>query len=168
MGRHGHCLRVYFTFNSGDYNTFFFNATNLTNDGIGFAMLNGSTCDDLSGFVGCVVTGTCAGSVEGFLPQLEPNTDYYFVIWTDDQSTCGDFEFTTTGILLGCTDSTANNYNQQPTKTMDLSDFLSMQALMNDSCDNAIALECNTIVVDELDDAAFAVDNDNFAGPEFG
>ena len=140
----GTAYAVYFTFNSANYNTFFFNATNLTNDGIGFAMLNGNTCDDLSGFVGCVVTGTCAGSVEGFLPQLEPNTDYYFVIWTDDQSTCGDFEFTTTGIILGCTDATANNYNPEANQDDGSCDFAGVTPA-NDSCDNAIALECNSI-----------------------
>ena len=85
---------VWFTFNSGDYDTFDFTATNLSNESIGFAMLLGNTCDDVSGFVGGVVTGTIGGSVESFLPELEPNSDYYFVIWTDDQSTCGDFEFT--------------------------------------------------------------------------
>ena len=137
---------VYFTFNSGDFNTFFFNATNLTNESIGFAMLTGSTCDDLGPFVGCVVTGTCAGSVEGFLPQLDPNTDYYFVIWTDDQATCGDFEFTTTGILLGCTDAQANNYNPAANQDDGSCDFTGVTPA-NDECANAIALECNTVVV---------------------
>ena len=140
----GTAYAVYFTFNSANYNTFFFNATNLTNESIGFAMLEGSTCDDLSGFVGCVVTGTCAGSVEGFLPNLEPDTDYYFVIWTDDQSTCGEFEFTTTGIILGCTDSTANNYNADANQDDGSCDFAGVTAV-NDTCEEAIALECNTV-----------------------
>ena len=107
-------------------------------------MLNGNTCDDLSGFVGCVVTGTCAGSVEGFLPQLEPNTDYYFVVWTDDQSTCGEFEFTTTGIILGCTDATADNYN--PEANQDDSSCAFSNTPANDECSSAIALECNPVV----------------------
>ena len=140
----GTAYAVYFTFNSANYNTFFFNATNLTNESIGFAMLEGSTCDDLTGFVGCVVTGTCAGSVEGFLPNLEPDTDYYFVIWTDDQSTCGEFEFTTTGIILGCTDSTANNYNAEANQDDGSCDFAGVTPV-NDTCEDAIALECNTV-----------------------
>ena len=57
---------VYFTFNSSNYDTFDFDATNLTNENLGFMMLDGNTCDDLSDFVGCQFTGTCAGSVESF------------------------------------------------------------------------------------------------------
>ena len=140
----GTAYGVYFTFNSSNYNTFYFNTTNLTNEGVGFAMLNGNTCDDLSPFVGCFVTGTCAGSVEGFLPQLEPNTDYYFLVWTDDQSTCGDFEFTTTGILLGCTDATANNYDPEANQDDGSCDFAGVTPV-NDSCADAITLECNAI-----------------------
>ena len=107
---------VYFTFNSANYDTFLFNLTNANDDPeatVGFAMLTGNDCDELGPFLGCVVTGTCAGSVEAYLPELDADTDYYFVVWTDDQSTCGDFEFTTTGIILGCTDATADNYNPE-------------------------------------------------------
>ena len=140
----GTAYAVWFTFNSADYNTFDFTATNLSNESIGFAMLTGNTCDDVSGFVGGVVTGTIGGSVESFLPQLEPNSDYYFVIWTDDQSTCGDFEFTTTGIYLGCTDAAANNYDPQANQDDGSCDFDGVTAV-NDECSGAIALECNTV-----------------------
>ena len=135
---------VYFTFNSANYDTFLFNTTNVSNDGVGFAMLTGNTCDDLGPFVGCYVTGTCAGSVEGFLPELEPNTDYYFLVWTEDPATCGDFEFTTTGIILGCTDATANNYNAEANQDDGSCDFAGVVAV-NDSCADAITLECNTV-----------------------
>ena len=54
----GTAYGVYFTFNSANYNTFFFNTTNISNEGVGFAMLSGNTCDDLGPFVGCYVTGT--------------------------------------------------------------------------------------------------------------
>ena len=140
----GTAYGVYFTFNSANYNTFFFNTTNVSNESVGFAMLDGNTCDDLAPFVGCVVTGTCAGSVEGFLPNLEPNTDYYFVVWTDDQSTCGDFEFTTTGIILGCTDAAANNYNPEANQDDGSCDFLGVTP-PNDACEDAITLECNAV-----------------------
>jgi hypothetical protein len=140
----GTAYAVYFTFNSANYNTFYFNTTNISNDAVGFAMLDGNTCDDLAPFVGCVVTGTCAGSVEGFLPDLEPNTDYYFVVWTDDQSTCGDFEFTTTGIILGCTDASANNYNEEANQDDGSCDFLGVTQ-PNDACADAITLECNAV-----------------------
>ena len=42
--------------------------------------------------------------------DLEPNTDYYFFVGTTDPAECGTFEFTTTGIFLGCTDPAADNY----------------------------------------------------------
>ena len=140
----GTAYAVYFTFNSANYNTFYFNTTNISNEAVGFAMLDGNACGELGPFVGCVVTGTCAGSVEGFLPNLEPNTDYYFVVWTDDQSTCGDFEFTTTGIILGCTDASANNYNAEANQDDGSCDFLGVTQ-PNDACDNAITLECNAV-----------------------
>ena len=73
----GTAYGVYFTVNSGDYNSFDFNATNLSNDNIGWAMLLGDGCGDLSAFVGNTVTGTIAGSLSDAI-ILEPNTDYYF------------------------------------------------------------------------------------------
>ena len=135
---------VFFTFNSSNYDTFLFDATNISNDDLGFMMLQGNTCEDIEDFVGCgLVTGTCAGSVESFV-TLEPDTDYYFLLFTTDQSACGEFEFTTTGIILGCTDATADNYN--PEANQDDSSCLFSNTPENDECSTAIALECNTVV----------------------
>ena len=161
----GTAYAVYFTFNSANYDTFDFNATNISNEAIGFAMLTGSTCDNLAGFVGGVATGTIAGSVEDFLPELEPNTDYYFVIWTDDQSTCGDYEFTTTGILLGCTDATATNYDSAATQDDGSCDFTGVTAA-NDTCGDAIALECNTVTTGSTGGSTSADAPNGIAGCE--
>jgi hypothetical protein len=65
-------------------------------------------------------------------------------VWTDDQSTCGEFEFTTTGIILGCTDITANNFNPEANQDDGSCDFAGVTQ-PNDTCDNAITLECNTV-----------------------
>ena len=60
----GAAYGVYFTVNSGDYNSFDFNATNLSNDNSGWAMLLGDGCGDLLSIaVGNTVTGTVAGSL---------------------------------------------------------------------------------------------------------
>ena len=141
----GSAYGVWFTFNSADYNTFYFDATNISNEEIGFVMMEGgATCDDVVPFVGCQVTGTCAGSVEGFLPQLTPNTDYYFIIYTTNPAACGEFEFTTTGIILGCTDATANNFNPDANQDDGSCDFDGVVPV-NDVCADAITLECNTV-----------------------
>ena len=140
----GTAYGVWFTFNSSNYNTFLFDATNVSNDVLGFVMMSGNSCDVVEGFVGCQFTGTCAGSVEGFLPQLEPNVDYYFLVYTNDPTTCGEFEFTTTGIILGCTDAEANNFNAEANQDDGTCDFDGIVPA-NDLCDDAVALECNTV-----------------------
>ena len=140
----GTAYGVYFTVNSGDYNSFDFNATNLSNDNIGWAMLLGDGCGDLSAFVGNTVTGTIAGSLSDAI-ILEPNTDYYFVIWTDDQSLCGQYEYTLNGIYLGCTDETASNYDAQATEDDGSCDYSEVTAV-NDTCGDAIVLACDTVI----------------------
>ena len=144
MGRQWNCLRCVLTVNSGDYNSFDFNATNLSNDNIGWAMLLGDGCGDLSAFVGNTVTGTIAGSLSDAI-ILEPNTDYYFVIWTDDQSLCGEYEYTLNGIYLGCTDETASNYDAQATEDDGSCEYCEVTAV-NDTCGDAIVLACDTVI----------------------
>jgi len=140
----GTAYGVWFTFNSSDYNTFYFDITNISNEVLGFVMMDGNSCEEVAGFVGCQFTGTCAGSVEGFLPQLEPNVDYYFLIYTTDPAACGEFEFTTTGIILGCTDAMATNYNADANQDDGSCDFEGVVPA-NDLCDNAVSIECNTV-----------------------
>jgi hypothetical protein len=136
---------VWFTFNSSDYDTFEFNLTNLTNETAGLAFMGSGDCESLSPVAGCVVSGTCAGSVEAFI-DLVPNTNYYAVIFTSDLTTCGDFEFTTTGIKFGCTDATANNFDATATTDDGTCDFTDVVPA-NDICDNAVALDCNSVTV---------------------
>jgi hypothetical protein len=140
----GTAYGVWFTFNSANYNTFYFNITNVSNEILGFVMMTGNECEEVAGFVGCQFTGTCAGSVEGFLPQLEPDVDYYFLIYTSDAAGCGEFEFTTTGIILGCTDAEANNYNPEANLDDGTCNFDGIVPA-NDLCDGAVALECNAV-----------------------
>ena len=142
---------VWFTFNSTDvvtgldYDTFFFDLTNSTDNPSGdltlTIYLDGGDCEALGGFVGCVFTGTCAGSIEAFLPNLEPNTNYYFAVGTTDPAECGDFEFTTTGIFLGCTDSAADNYLDYANQ--DDGSCVYTEVPVNDLCEDALDLPCN-------------------------
>lgn len=135
---------VWFTFNSSDYDTFDFDLTNV--DGASLTLtiyLDGGDCLTVasSAFVGCEFTGTCAGSIEAFT-DLIPDTDYYFVVGTTEPADCGNFEFTTTGIYLGCTDAAADNYDAQATQ--DNGSCVYTDTPVNDLCTDAIALECNT------------------------
>jgi len=136
---------VWFTFNSEDFDTFDFNATNLTNDILGLGFMGSGDCESLVPVAGCTFTGTCAGSVESFI-DLEPNTDYYAVIFTTDLNTCGDFEFTTNGVSFGCTDATATNYDASATTDDGTCDFTGVVPA-NDICDDAVALACNSVTV---------------------
>ena len=141
----GTAYGVWFTFNSADYDTFDFNATNLTNEGLGLGFMGAGDCATLAAVAGCSFTGSCAGSVEAFI-DLVPNTDYYAVIWTTDLNTCGDYEFTTTGVSFGCTDATATNYDATATTDDGTCDFTGVVPA-NDICDTAEALVCNTVTV---------------------
>ena len=147
---------VFFTFNSANYDTFNFDATNLTNENLGFMTFLGNDCDGLQNYVGCQFAGTCAGSVDGFpaFNPLVPNADYFFMIYTTDPSACGDFEFTTTGIILGCTDATADNYSAEANQDDGTCVFSNTPA--NDECSGAIALECNTMVTGSTGGATVA------------
>ena len=139
----GSSYGVWFTFNSSNYDTFTFNAENISGGEIGFVMFEGADCSTLTTVAGCQVTGTCAGSVEDFTTLVE-NTDYYFLLYNTDAATCGEFEFTTTGVILGCTDAQATNYN--PTASQD-NGSCEYEGVVpgNDLCENAITLDCNLV-----------------------
>jgi len=142
---YGTAYGVWFTFNSEDFDTFDFNATNISNDVLGLGFMGSGDCESLIPVAGCTFTGSCAGSVEAFI-TLEPNTDYYAVIFTTDLNTCGDFEFTTSGVSFGCTDATATNYDATATTDDGTCDFTGVVPA-NDICDTAEALACNSVTV---------------------
>lgn len=140
---------VWFTFNSSDYDTFYFDLTNVSAAQLTLTIYTqGGTCLTLpqslpapvGSIVGCAFTGQCAGSIETFI-DLQPNTDYYFLVGTTNPAGCGEFEFTTTGIYLGCTDPSASNYDQQANQDDGTCTY--SQAPANDLCANATTLPCN-------------------------
>ena len=137
---------TWFTFNSSDYDTFDFDATNISNANLTLTIyLAGGDCETISSYVGCIFTGTCAGSIESFI-TLTPNTNYYFLVGTTDPLGCGEFEFTTSGVYLGCTDTEADNYDQQATQDDGTCTY--SVAPENDLCADAITLDCNVGFVD--------------------
>ena len=140
---------VWFTFNSTDlatgldYDTFYFDLTNVDSGNLSLTIyLDGGDCESIGGFVGCLFTGTCAGSIEAFI-DLEPNTDYYFFVGTTDPAECGTFEFTTTGIFLGCTDPAADNYYDIANQDDGSCEYSVVPD--NDLCENAFDLPCNAV-----------------------
>jgi len=144
---------VWYTFNSSNYNgvtydTFSFNITNIGNDVLGFMMMEGNDCDNVEDWIGCEFTEVCAGDVSTYLSSLEPDVDYYFLIYTPEPESCGEFQFTTTGIILGCTDDTASNYNVNASVDNGSCEYEDIDgnvvAPTNDTCDNAIELTCNS------------------------
>ena len=124
------------------YDTFDLNVTNVDSENVGWAVLGGQ-CGNLAYITGCIVTGTCAGNVNGFLTP-EVGVDYYFLVFTTEAGTCGDFEFTVSGVTLGCTDAAANNYNPAATDNDGSCDYAGIVPA-NDSCFTALPLVCNAV-----------------------
>ena len=104
---------------------------------------------------------------------------------TDDNGAF-DIDFTCVPVVEGCTESAACNYNPDANVDDGSCDIWScicpdttgtpVQFYMNDAFGDGwngsvytiTSLAGDTIATGTLDDAAFAVDNDNYEGPEFG
>ena len=135
---------VYFSINNGDFDSWYIDAVNVGNDVLGWGILDGNNCDDFTYLAGASATGQIAFTLSN-LVLLEDSADTYFVIWTEDQESCGEFEYTVTGVYLGCTDPAANNYDAQATEDDQSCDYTDVTP-SNDTCGDAIALACDTIV----------------------
>jgi len=139
---------VYFTLDGANpatgeaFDTFVINATNLSNENVGWAILGGE-CGSLEYITGCLVTGTCEFGVTGFLtPQAGVET--YFLVFTTAPNSCGEFEFTATGVAFGCNDPSANNYDANATDNDGSCDYTDIVPA-NDECTNALPLACNAV-----------------------
>jgi hypothetical protein len=134
---------VWYSFNSNDYDTFFFDVTNVSGGNVGLMFYTGD-CSAPDDFVGCLVTGQCAGDISDFL-TLTPNTDYYFSIFTTLPDQCGDYELSVLGVYLGCTDPVANNYDAQANTDDGSCDYAGVVNPL-DLCADAAVVTCNTTV----------------------
>ncbi|MFN0030646.1 MAG: hypothetical protein ACKVOR_00655 [Flavobacteriales bacterium] len=147
---------VWFTMNSSDYDTFDFTLLNGdmqgpddgdgTNVGMVVYQDLGGGCGDLDAIACCFpVTDICAGSLSGIGLDIVPNTDYYFLVYTTDAEGCGNFSLNTNLAYLGCTDPGADNFD--PTAEIEDGSCIYTQPPVNDLCDDAILLDCNSGVI---------------------
>lgn len=143
---------VWYTANSGTFDTFDFTLTNGDapgvdpNDGtnVGVIIFQGA-CDNLTFVAACpLVPDQCAGSLYSIGVPLVPNSNYYFLVYTSDAEGCGNFTFTTDFAFVGCTDPAADNYD--PANTIDDGSCDYSTAPANDLCADAIELTCGTTV----------------------
>jgi hypothetical protein len=127
----------------GPADTFDFLVTNLGNNLIGMTVyedLGNLGCTNLVPIACCpLVTGACGGDISAFY-TLQPNTDYYFLVYNTDPNACGDISLETTLGWLGCTDNTASNYD--PCATIEDGSCLPGSVPANDECANAITINC--------------------------
>ncbi|MCH2197545.1 MAG: hypothetical protein MK081_02095 [Flavobacteriales bacterium] len=135
----GTAYDVFYTANSGTFDSFFFDITNDSGSEIGLMIYDGD-CNTLVDIAGCLVTGQCAGDVGAFL-TLAPNTDYIFSVFTTDPAGCGDYTITVSGVVFGCTDASADNFD--PAATDDDGSCVYTNVPANDECANAEVIMCN-------------------------
>ncbi len=138
---------VWYTMNSGNFDTFDFNLTNVNGTNAGLIVFESAgDCSTLDVLAVCgPVTGTCAGSLYAANIPIQQNTDYYFLVYTTNAPGCGDFTLTADLAGVGCTDPLASNYD--PINTIEDGTCIYTEAPANDLCADAITLNCgaNTI-----------------------
>ena len=130
---------VWYSFNSSDFDTFFFDVTNVSGGNVGLMFYTGD-CSAPVDFVGCLVTGQCAGDIGDFL-TLTPNTDYFFSIFTTEPLACGDYTLDVLGVYFGCTDPVANNYDAGANTDDGTCDYAGVVNPLNE-CANAATVVC--------------------------
>ncbi|MCC6600668.1 MAG: hypothetical protein IT223_08320 [Crocinitomicaceae bacterium] len=145
---------VWFTMNSGSFDSFDFMLTNGdlagvdANDGTNVGMVvytSGGDCGSLEAIACCpTVADVCGGSLYEAGIDVTPNTQYYFLVYTTDPANCGTFTLNTNLINVGCTDPSATNYD--PTADIDDGSCEYPGPPVNDLCEAAIALSCNSTV----------------------
>ena len=128
-----------------------------TGDGaVGYGVYSGADCTDLND----QQSGSVLGALEEPMPQFfgtdqeEPATvsitnpeasqNYYLFLWTTQSEGCGSFNVSVAAEVLGCTDSTASNYDADATVNSGCLYIGVTQP--NDSCDNAIAVACGETI----------------------
>lgn len=139
----------WFVFNTGDFDSIELNVLNLDQEAVAIMFYDGdcNSLDDLGAtgfFIGqAILTGATLADLYG--GPLQPNTDYYFSLFTVEPENCGELEVTVTGINFGCTDPAANNFDPDANEDDGSCDFTDVVP-DNDDCADAISVECGDSV----------------------
>lgn len=140
----------FFVFNTGTFDSIELNVLNVDGQPIAIMFYDGdcNTLDDLGAtvfFVGqAILSGTVLANLFG--GPLQPNTDYYFSLFTLTPDECGSLDVTVTGINFGCTDPTATNFDPTANENDGSCDYTGVTP-DNDDCTGAIVLGCDDSII---------------------
>lgn len=133
----------WFKINIEDYDTFELNFINGTGSNMGATIFEdaGSLgCENMVAIACCPIQdGQCQGRLDDFFIPT-PNSDFYFLVYTNDPLNCGSINLKVTLGELGCTD--IYNLNYDPDATFDDATCLWVLYTPNLLCETAIELEC--------------------------
>jgi subtilisin-like proprotein convertase family protein len=138
---------VWYTMNSGSFDTFDFTLQNVSGTNAGLVVFEdlGGGCANLNPIACCgPVVDQCAGSLFAANIPVTQNTQYYFLVYTNDAVGCGDFTLIADLTGVGCTDPLADNYD--PINTIEDGSCTYTSAPANDLCADAEVLSCGATV----------------------
>jgi len=138
---------IWYTMNSGSFDTFDFTLQNVSGTNTGIVVFEdlGGGCANLNPIACCgPVVDQCAGSLFAANIPVTQNTQYYFLVYTNDAVGCGDFTLIADLVGVGCTDPLADNYD--PNNSIEDGSCTYTSAPANDLCADAAVLTCGATV----------------------
>ncbi len=134
---------VWYKMNSGNCDTFSFVVENISGANISMTIYEDEFvlgCSGLEEIACCpVVPDVCAGDLS-WIVTIQPNSDYYFFVYTTDADNCGEFSFTVNCEYLGCTDQFNCYYDPEATIDDGTCLFDCSCAATNNSCFEALLI----------------------------
>lgn len=134
---------VWYAMNSGNFDTFDFNLTNVSGGNVGLIVYSSASgnCSTLDLVALCgPVAGQCAGDLYAANIPVTQNTQYYFLVYTTQPGACGEYTFSADLTGVGCTDPFASNY--EPINTIEDGTCTYDGPPINDLCADAFPLVC--------------------------
>lgn len=104
---------VWYTYNSGDCGSHPFQVQNLSGGGVGLLIWEelGGGCESIGPIACCVETDDLCGGDLSTIVTVEPNSTFYFTVYTSQAESCGDFHLTMSCAAVGCTNAGACNFD---------------------------------------------------------